>query len=325
MRDNPSYDKFAMTSNHPASQLQDLTTEAINPASDEIDTLSSLEIVQLINAQDAEVPLAVANESENIAAAVDVITDRLGKGGRLLYLGAGTSGRLGVLDASECPPTFSTPPEMVVGIIAGGYDALHQAAEGIEDEPQTAVEDLKRHDLSNRDVLVGIATSGRTPYVIGGLQFAQQTGAFAIGLSCNANSPLDAVSDLVIAPIVGPEVITGSTRMKAGTATKLVLNMLTTGAMVRLGKTFGNLMVDLKATNTKLTARAQRLAAQLTGLPERDVLPHLKACNGELKTTVVSVRCKTTPDEARRRLTEAAGHLRSVLQACPGTNSKSPS
>lgn len=325
MRENSSYYKLAMTTNNPTSQLQDLTTEGINPASVEIDTLSSLEIVQLINAQDAAVPMAVGNESANIAAAVDVIADRLRNGGRLLYLGAGTSGRLGVLDASECPPTFSTPPEMVVGIIAGGYDALHSAAEGIEDQPETAVKDLKSHDLSNRDVLVGIATSGRTPYVIGGLEFARHTGAFAIGFSCNANSALEAVSDLVIAPIVGPEVITGSTRMKAGTATKLVLNMLTTGIMVRLGKTYGNLMVDLKATNTKLTARAQRLASQLTGLPERDVLPLLKACNGELKTTVVSIRCDITPDEARRRLGEVEGQLRQALQGCAATDSKTPS
>lgn len=314
-----------MTSNNRALRLQDLTTEATNPASAEIDTLSALEIVQLINAQDAQVPSAVRKESTNIAAAVDVITDRLRNGGRLLYLGAGTSGRLGVLDASECPPTFSTPPEMVVGIIAGGYDALHSAAEGIEDEPETAVKDLKHHDLSNRDVLVGIATSGRTPYVIGGLEFARQTGAFAIGLSCNANSALEAVSDLVICPIVGPEVITGSTRMKAGTATKLVLNMLTTGTMVRLGKTYGNLMVDLKATNTKLAARVQRLAAQLTGQSEQDVTPHLNACNGELKTTVVAVRCDITPDEARRRLSEADGQLRRTLQACAATEPNTPS
>jgi len=273
----------------------------------------------LINAQDTEVPLAVGKESENIAAAIEVITDRIRNGGRLLYLGAGTSGRLGVLDASECPPTFSTPSEMVVGIIAGGYDALHSAAEGIEDQPETAVQDLQNHNLSNRDVLVGIATSGRTPYVIGGLEFAQRTGAFAIGLACNANSALEAVSDLVIAPIVGPEVITGSTRMKAGTATKLVLNMLTTGTMIRLGKTYGNLMVDLRATNTKLTARVQRLAARLTGLSEAGVAPHLEACNGELKTTVVAVCCETTPNEARRLLSAADGQLRRALQTDDGT------
>ena len=314
-----------MTSNHPASQLQDLTTEAINPESEEIDTLSSLEIVRLINAQDADVPTAVGREAQNIATAVDVITDRLRNGGRLLYLGAGTSGRLGVLDASECPPTFSTPPEMVVGIIAGGYSALHSAAEGVEDEPGTAVEDLKSHGLSGRDVLVGIATSGRTPYVIGGLEFARRTGAYAIGLTCNVNSALEAAADLVIAPIVGPEVITGSTRMKAGTATKLVLNMLTTGTMVRLGKTFGNLMVDLKATNTKLTARARRLAAQLTGLSEENVAQYLTACNGELKTTIVSVRCDLTPDDARQRLREAKGQLRVALRGCAAVASKTPS
>ena len=303
-----------MASNQPTSQLKHLTTEAANPASTRIDTLSALEIVRLINEEDADVPAAVGRESEAIAAAVDIITDRLRQGGRLLYIGAGTSGRLGVLDASECPPTFSTPPEMVVGIIAGGYDALHSAAEGVEDHPEIAVEDLRDRNLCENDVLVGIATSGRTPYVIGGLKYAQQVGAAAIGLTCNANSGLAAVSDLIIAPIVGPEVITGSTRMKAGTATKLVLNMLSTATMVRLGKTYGNLMVDLRATNTKLSARAQRLAAELTGLSEKEVAPHLQACGGELKTTVVAVCCELTPDQARQRLDAADGQLRRALE-----------
>lgn len=304
-----------MNSNDTEQQLASLTTEAENPASQKIDTLSSLEIVQLINAQDMEVSRAVGREAANIAQAIEVITNRISNGGRLLYLGAGTSGRLGVLDASECPPTFNTPPEMVVGIIAGGYKALHSAAEGVEDQPETAVEDLKSRSLSKSDVLVGIATSGRTPYVIGGLEYGRQLGAATIGLACNTQSPLEAVADLMVTPVVGPEVITGSTRMKAGTATKLVLNMLTTGTMVRLGKTYGNLMVDLRATNTKLTARARRLAAQLTGLSEADVEPQLQACDGELKTTIVAVRCHLTPEAARDLLKRSGNQLRVALEA----------
>lgn len=304
-----------MNSNDTEQQLASLTTEAENPASQKIDTLSSLEIVQLINAQDMKVSRAVGREAANIAQAIEVITTRISNGGRLLYLGAGTSGRLGVLDASECPPTFNTPPEMVVGIIAGGYKALHSAAEGVEDQPETAVEDLKSRSLSKSDVLVGIATSGRTPYVIGGLEYGRQLGAATIGLACNTQSPLEAVADLMVTPVVGPEVITGSTRMKAGTATKLVLNMLTTGTMVRLGKTYGNLMVDLRATNTKLTARARRLAAQLTGLSEADVEPQLQACDGELKTTIVAVRCHLTPEAARDLLKRSGNQLRVALEA----------
>ncbi|MCR9197711.1 MAG: N-acetylmuramic acid 6-phosphate etherase [Planctomycetaceae bacterium] len=304
-----------MNSNETERPLGSLTTEAENPASQQIDTLSSLQIVRLMNTEDAQVATAVADQAPRIAEAIDVITARLSQGGRLLYLGAGTSGRLGVLDASECPPTFNTPAELVVGVIAGGYEALHSAAEGIEDQPETAVRDLQSHQLSAADVLVGIATSGRTPYVIGGLQHAQDIGAATVGLACNADCPLEAVSDVMITPVVGPEVITGSTRLKAGTATKMVLNMLTTGTMVRLGKTYGNLMVDLRATNTKLTARARRLAARLTGLSEVDVEPHLQACDGELKTTVVCVRCGLAPEAARSALERAGGQLRVALQA----------
>ena len=278
-------------------------TEARNPASEKIDALSPLEIVRLINAEDARVPEAVGREAENIARAVEVIADRLRAGGRLVYIGAGTSGRLGVLDASECPPTFSTPPEMVVGIIAGGYGALTRAVEGAEDHPASAVEDLQRIHFSAADVLVGIATSGRTP--------------FAIGLACNDGSALADVADLMITPVVGPEVISGSTRLKAGTATKLVLNMLTTGAMVLLGKTYGNLMVDLKATNTKLIIRTRRIVAQLTGLSENEAEQMLARCGGELKTAVVAHRRQVSPDEARRLIQAARGQLRQALNPEP--------
>jgi N-acetylmuramic acid 6-phosphate etherase len=291
------------------------TTEARNPASEEIDTLSAVELARLMNAQDELVPQAVGREIEAIGRAIEVIADRLRKGGRLVYLGAGTSGRLGVLDASECPSTFSTPPEMVVGLIAGGYAALTRAVEGAEDHPQAAAADLKSINLAASDVVVGIATSGRTPYVIGGLEYARQIGAFAIGLACNDGSALAAATDLMITPVVGPEIISGSTRLKAGTATKLVLNMLTTGAMVLLGKTYGNLMVDLKATNSKLVRRTRRMVATLTGLSEDDAELKLRQCDGELKTAIVSVRRQVSAAAARELLAKAGGQLRRALDS----------
>jgi N-acetylmuramic acid 6-phosphate etherase len=253
---------------------------------------------------------AVARQSDSIAQAIDAITERIRRGGRLIYLGAGTSGRLGVLDATECPPTFSTPPELVVGLIAGGHPALTRAVEGAEDHPEYAERDLREIDFQQRDALVGIATSGRTPYVIGGLQYAQRIGAVAIGLSCNDQSALTDHCDINIIPVVGPEVVSGSTRLKAGTATKMVLNMLTTGTMVRLGKTYGNLMVDLRATNSKLTVRARRIVAMLTGLTEQQAEEQLTRCSGELKTAVVAYARNVSPDAARQLLADAKGHLR---------------
>jgi N-acetylmuramic acid 6-phosphate etherase len=291
-----------------------LTTEASNPASAEIDRLSALEIVRLMNAEDARVAAAVADQAEPIAQAIEAIAERFRRGGRLIYLGAGTSGRLGVLDASECPPTFNSPPEQVVGLIAGGPAALTRAIEGAEDRPELAVEELERLKVDACDVVLGIATSGRTPYVIGGLRYARQHGAFTISLTCNSESQAAAEAELAITPIVGPEVISGSTRLKAGTATKLVLNMLTTGAMVRSGKTYGNLMVDLRATNSKLRARTARIAAALTGLDEAATQALLTRCDGELKTAIVVQRCETTPQQARRRLQAVGGQLRQALE-----------
>lgn len=289
------------------------TTEARNPASDNIDTLSAVEIARLMNRQDELVPQAVAREIPAIGQAIEVIANRLRSGGRLVYLGAGTSGRLGVLDAAECPPTFSTPPEMVLGLIAGGYGALTRAVEGAEDHPELAIEDLQRVGLGAGDVVVGIATSGRTPYVIGGLNYARQIGAFAIGLACNDGSALAGAADLMITPVVGPEVISGSTRLKAGTATKLVLNMLTTGTMVLLGKTYGNWMVDLKATNSKLIQRSRRMVALLTGLSEEQAEAKLRQCDGELKTAVVAHERDVSPEAARQLLSAAGGQLRQAL------------
>ena len=289
-------------------------TETRNSASATIDSFSPLEIVRLMNAEDQHVINAVAREELAIARAIDVIAERFSRGGRLIYVGAGTSGRLGVLDASECPPTFSTPPEMVVGLIAGGRDALTRAIEGAEDDARAAVTELRHLQLSDRDVVMGIATSGRTPYALGALDYAKTVGAFTIGFACNLNSAIAQTAELMIAPIVGPEVITGSTRLKAGTATKLVLNMLTTGAMVRIGKTYGNLMVDLRPTNEKLRDRSQRIVAEISGLQQPQAAELLNQCNGEVKTAIVAAIKGVAPDEGRRLLSQHQGHLRTTLQ-----------
>lgn len=294
--------------------MHHLVTEQPNLTSAEIDTLSAIEIVGLMIAEDQKIAAAVALESNSIATAVDAIAARIAKGGRLVYLGAGTSGRLGVLDASECPPTFNTPPDMIIGIIAGGTKALTFAVEGAEDDSAAAVVDLQSRALSSRDVLVGIATSGRTPYVIGGLRYAQELGAYAIGLSCNPNSELNQCSDVVIAPVVGPEVISGSTRLKAGTATKMVLNILTTATMVRLGKTYGNWMVDLRATNVKLKARSVRIVSAITGLSDEQSAEQLSRCNGEVKTAIVATKRAVEPSDARALLERAEGKLRVALE-----------
>lgn len=294
--------------------LEHLTTEARNPASEELDDLSALEIVQLINSEDAKVAAAVAEQADVIARAIDVIAERLAHGGRLIYIGAGTSGRLGVLDAVECPPTFNTHPSQVIGLIAGGYTALTSAVEGAEDRPELAIEDLKKAGLTADDVLVGIATSGRTPYVLGSFEYAQSIGAYTIGLSCNRDPQLATRCDLSITPVVGPEVVSGSTRMKAGTATKMVLNMLSTGAMIRLGKTYGNLMVDLRATNIKLADRARRIVRAVTNLSDKESERLLGECGGEVKTAIVRHYTGYSSVDARQLLAISHGHLRRALE-----------
>ncbi|MCA9229317.1 MAG: N-acetylmuramic acid 6-phosphate etherase [Planctomycetales bacterium] len=294
--------------------LEHLTTEARNPASEQLDGLSSLEIVKLINAEDRVVAGAVEEQAQEIAEAIDAIAERLSKGGRLVYIGAGTSGRLGLLDAAECPPTFNSDPSQVIGIIAGGPKAMLRAVEGAEDSPELAAEDLRNINLCNRDAVVGIATSGRTPYVLGALGYARSQGAFTIGLSCNRDAALSAQADININPVVGPEVVSGSTRMKAGTATKMVLNMLSTGAMVAMGKTYGNLMVDLQATNTKLAERARRIVCTLTDLSAEQAAELLKRCNGELKTAIVAHRLRYDPEQARQQLQASRGHLKKALE-----------
>lgn len=294
--------------------LADLTTEARNPASERIDSMSAIQIVRLMNSEDATVAEAVGREAESIGRAIELIAQRLRQGGRLIYLGAGTSGRLGVIDAAECPPTFSTPPEMVVGLIAGGQPAMIRSVEGAEDHPELAEQDLRQIGLGAKDVVVGIATSGRTPYVVGGLDYARRQGALAIGLSCNREALLGQHVDLAIIPVVGPEVISGSTRLKAGTATKMVLNMLSTGAMILLGKTYGNLMVDLRASNTKLVDRARRILMSLTGLSAEQAEQKLSECGGELKTAILCQLGSVCADRARWWLERAGGHLRRALE-----------
>ncbi|MEQ1826363.1 MAG: N-acetylmuramic acid 6-phosphate etherase [Pirellula sp.] len=297
------------------ANVEHLTTEQTNPNTIEIDSLSTMDIIKVINAEDEKVAAAVAAEAHAISQAVDIIAAKLSAGGRLLYIGAGTSGRLGVLDASECPPTFNTPPELVVGIIAGGSRALTSAIEGAEDNEQAAIDDLIQHQLSGRDVLVGIASSGRTPYVISGLRYAKSLGAASIGITCNRESDLRSVADIVIAPIVGPEVISGSTRLKAGTATKMVLNMLTTATMVILGKTYGNWMVDLRATNFKLKARSIRIVSSITGLTPDKAEQLIESCDGDVKTAIVVANRSISPKLARELLKQVSGRLRLALES----------
>jgi N-acetylmuramic acid 6-phosphate etherase len=294
--------------------LERLTTEESNRASERLDQLSAIEIVSLMNDEDAKVAAAVRLEAPRIARAIEIIADCLRSGGRLLYLGSGTSGRLGVLDATECPPTFGSPPQQIIGLIAGGPPALTRAIEGAEDKPELAITDLTSQNVGPLDVVVGIAASGRTPYVIAGLKFAQQRGAKTIGLACNAASDLSAAAEFVIAPVVGPEILSGSTRLKAGTATKMVLNMLTTGAMVLLGKTYGNLMVDLRATNAKLEARSQRILCRLTDLSDSEAKSLLINCRHELKTAIVAAKLSLDPPAARERLQRTGGQLRTALE-----------
>lgn len=292
----------------------DLLTEAPNPASAQIDALRPLEIMRIINAADTEVASAVGREVENIALAVDAITARIEAGGRLFYLGAGTSGRLGVLDASECPPTFNTPPDLVQGVIAGGDRALRFPVEGAEDDAEQGRRDLQARGFCARDALVGIAASGRTPYVLGALHYARELGALTVGLSCTTHSEVAAAAEIAITPLTGPEVITGSTRMRAGTATKLVLNMLSTGAMIRLGYVYGNLMVNVQPTNSKLAARARRIIARIAGVSYEEAA-RLLADGGSVRAAIVMHKKNATRAEAEAMLAAAKGRLRIALES----------
>jgi N-acetylmuramic acid 6-phosphate etherase len=295
--------------------LQGLVSEAQNPATLDIDLLDSRQIVELINAEDQKVPAAVRAVLDVVAAAVDTITAALRDGYRLVYVGAGTSGRLGVLDASECPPTFGVDEGRVVALIAGGPDAMFRAQEGAEDDPERGAADLRDIDLEAGDVVVGIAASGRTPYVRGALEYARSTGARTIALACNRGSEIGNAADLAIEVDVGPEALSGSTRMKAGTAQKLVLNMLTTASMIRLGKCYHNLMVDLQASNAKLVARSLRILTEVTGVGVDEAERCLRANGMRVKPALLCLLTGATPEQASAELARHAGSLRRAQQA----------
>ena len=289
-------------------------TESNNPRTAQIDTLATLDMVRLINDEDRRVAEAVAAEREPIARAIDEIAERLRTGGRLIYIGAGSSGRLAALDAAECPPTFNVSPDLVVALMAGGERVSTHSLEGAEDDEDAGTNEIVTLNVSACDSVVGIAASGRTPYVLGGLAEARRRGALTVSLACNRPSELEQIADLGIAPLVGPEVIAGSTRLKAGTAQKMVLNMLSTGVMIKLGKTFGNLMVDVQPTNAKLRARAQRIVELACGLSAHEAAAKLDACRGEVKVAIVSALAHISPEEARRRLQLAGGVVRQALK-----------
>ena len=293
--------------------LHNLLTESQNPASADIDALPTIDMLRLINAADQEVAIAVQRELPNIARAVDAIVTRLEAGGRLFYSGAGTSGRLGVLDASECPPTFNAPPDLLQGLIAGGDRALRHSIEKAEDDAEQGKQDLVARHFSASDALVGIAASGRTPYVLGAIAYARSIGALAIGLSCTPDSELARAAEIAITPAPGPEVVTGSTRMRAGTATKLVLNMLSTGTMIRLGYVYGNFMVNMQPSNEKLVDRARRIIVSIAGVSYDEASRLLNAA-GSVRTAIVMHKLNLTRAEAEAKLSAAHGRLRTALE-----------
>ncbi len=288
-------------------------TETINPRTRDVDRVTTLEMIRLIADEDARVAPAVAAEAEQIARAIDAIAECLQRGGRLIYIGAGTSGRLGVLDAAEIPPTFGVPPGCVIALIAGGARAVTESIEGAEDDMDGGAREIARVNVTADDVVVGIAASGATPYVIGGMEEAKRRGAFVAGIACDRSSPMEDIAAVMIAPLVGPEVIAGSTRLKAGTAQKMVLNMISTGVMIRLGKTFGNLMVDVQPTNAKLRERARRIVEVACDLSPEDAEALLARCNGEVKIALVSALARVTPEVARQRLQKANGFVRAAV------------
>ena len=296
-----------------AIDLGHLVTESRNHHSEHIDTLSTLEMLKVINNEDKKVPFAVEATLPHIARLVDKVVTAFSQGGRLIYCGAGTSGRLGILDASECPPTYGTPHDMVIGLIAGGHKAILQAVENAEDNVQLGAEDLRQLNFNAKDVLVGIAASGRTPYVIGALEYARSLGAVTGAISCNPDSPIAQRADIAITPIVGPEVVTGSSRMKAGTAQKLVLNMITTGAMIKMGKVFGNLMVDVEATNAKLIERQIRIVMQATECERATAEQALAQCRRHCKTAILMILAGVNAQQATQLLAQNKGFIRQAL------------
>jgi len=297
------------------SRLENLLTEQPNPASEGIDARPTLEILRIMNEEDRRVPEAVAAELPAIARAVEAIEAAFARGGRLFYSGAGTSGRLGVLDASECPPTFNVSPDLVQGVIAGGDPALRHSAEGVEDDPEAGAGDLAVRGFGSRDVLVGIAASGRTPYVLGAVRFARAAGAVTVGISCTPNSELARAVDIPITPLPGPEVVAGSTRLKAGTATKLVLNMLSTAAFIRRGYVYGNLMVNVQPSNVKLADRARRIVARACAVDYEKAGELLSAAGMDVRVAIVIGKTGVTPATAREWLEAAGGRVSEALRA----------
>jgi N-acetylmuramic acid 6-phosphate etherase len=293
--------------------LEKLLTEQPNPASEGIDALSTQGILQVMNNEDRKVAKAVAKTLPRIAVAVDAIVERIERGGRLFYIGAGTSGRLGVLDASECPPTFNVPPEMVQGIIAGGEHALTHSVEAVEDDPDAGAADLLARGFTAADALVGIAASGRTPYVLGAVQKARELGAVTIGISCTPKSELSRAANIALEPAPGPEILAGSTRLKAGTATKLVLNMLSTATMIRLGFVYSNLMVNVQPGNTKLIDRARRIIAAAAGIDYERAGQMLEQSGGTVKVAIVMARLGVGREQAEARLRDAGGRISLAL------------
>jgi N-acetylmuramic acid 6-phosphate etherase len=294
--------------------LERLLTEQPNPASASFDTLASEDVLRIMNAEDRKVADAVGLEVPAIARAVDAAVAAIEKGGRLFYIGAGTSGRLGVLDASECPPTFSVPPELVQGIMAGGERALTRASETSEDDPNAGARDLHAHGFTANDVLVGITASGRTPYVLGAIAEAKRVGAVTVGVSCSPDSELARAVSIAISPLVGPEVVAGSTRLKAGTAQKLVLNMLSTGTFVRLGYVYGNLMVNVQPTNVKLVDRARRIVSHAVGVPYERAGELLAASGNSVRVAILMGKTGIGREAAERRLAAAAGKISKALE-----------
>ncbi|UXJ03413.1 N-acetylmuramic acid 6-phosphate etherase [Morganella morganii] len=293
--------------------LTSMITESRNLASADIDSLPTLDMLRVINREDQTVALAVEKTLPQVAQVVDAVAQAFRLGGRLIYMGAGTSGRLGILDASECPPTFGTPAEQVVGLIAGGHKAILKAVENAEDNRELAVSDLKALNFNEKDVLVGIAASGRTPYVLGGMEYALSLGATVAAVSCNPDSEMSRLAGIAITPVVGPEVITGSSRMKAGTAQKLILNMITTGAMIRSGKVYGNLMADVEATNAKLVERQKRIVMAATECDRATAEQALAACDGHCKTAIVMILAQLSAGDAKALLAQHQGFIRDAL------------
>ena len=295
--------------------LGSLVSETRNRDTLDLDNLSTLEMVTRFNQQDAKVADAVALTLPQVAQAVDAAAAALSAGGRLIYIGAGTSGRLGILDASECPPTFGVPYDKVIGVIAGGEGAMFKAVEGAEDSQELGITDLLALNLTADDMVVGLAASGRTPYVIGALHYARQMGCRTAAVSCNPDSPIANEAEIAISPVVGPEALTGSTRLKSGTAQKLVLNMISTGAMVKTGKVWQNLMVDMKATNIKLRDRARRMVCEATGCESKQAEYALQQCEYEVKTAILMLLADLSAEQAKQRLLTHHGFLRAALQA----------